>query len=246
MIEFRALASSSEGNAYLVTHEGSAPLLIDCGIRFAEIQQALDFKVSGLAGCLISHAHGDHCKAVKDLLKMGVDCFASPQTWDSLQIFNHQAWNARHMERWPIRETGWAITPFDAVHDLEGTLGFVVDHKVSGERLVYLTDSAYSRHRFEGVTIFAVECNHSSEIMRDRARSGSLDTDRYKRVSTTHMSVERLIGMLEANDLSQCREIHLLHLSDGNSDERAFKEKVQAATGVPTFVAAKRLEMEPF
>jgi len=43
------------------------------------------------------------------------------------------------------------------------------------------------------------------------------------------------VAMLKANDLSKCREIHLLHLSDGNSDEQLMRQKVEAATGIPTY-----------
>jgi len=44
--------------------------------------------------------------------------------------------------------------------------------------------------------------------------------------------------MLKANDLSQCREIWLLHLSDGNSDENEMRRRVQEATGIATYIAA--------
>ncbi len=37
------------------------------------IRKALDFKVAGLAGCLVSHEHKDHCRAVPDLIRAGVD-----------------------------------------------------------------------------------------------------------------------------------------------------------------------------
>jgi hypothetical protein len=33
------------------------------------------------------------------------------------------------------------------------------------------------------------------------------------------------------------QEIHLLHLSDANSNEKEFKEKIQKLTGVPVYVA---------
>ena len=44
---------------------------------------------------------------------------------------------------------------------------------------------------------------------------------------------------LRANDLSKVEEIHLLHLSDGNSDEARFKREIQELTGRVVMVAGK-------
>lgn len=62
-MDIQVLASSSKGNCYRVSN-GSTPLLLECGIRFKEIQQKLNFRLSEIAGCLVSHEHQDHCKAV--------------------------------------------------------------------------------------------------------------------------------------------------------------------------------------
>jgi hypothetical protein len=51
------------------------------------------------------------------------------------------------------------------------------------------------------------------------------------------MSLKQCIATLKANDLSKCREIHLLHLSSDHSDEERFIREVQESTGIPTFVA---------
>jgi hypothetical protein len=47
----------------------------------------------------------------------------------------------------------------------------------------------------------------------------------------------KVIGMLRANNLSRCREIWLLHLSDANSDEREMQRRVQEETGIATYIA---------
>jgi len=56
MLEVRPIASGSTGNCYLIGGDGRQ-LLIEAGIRFARIQQALDFQLDRLDGCLISHCH---------------------------------------------------------------------------------------------------------------------------------------------------------------------------------------------
>ena len=63
MIEIFPLASGSRGNCYRV-NDGSTPLLLEAGIQLKEIQKQLNFRVSELAGCIISHEHKDHSKSV--------------------------------------------------------------------------------------------------------------------------------------------------------------------------------------
>ena len=68
-MDIKILASGSSGNAYYV--DGEMPLLLEAGIPFRAIQQKLNFKISQLAGCLVSHEHMDHIRAAKDLLRAG-------------------------------------------------------------------------------------------------------------------------------------------------------------------------------
>ncbi|HEM1811409.1 TPA: MBL fold metallo-hydrolase, partial [Listeria monocytogenes] len=52
----------------------------------------------------------------------------------------------------------------------------------------------------------------------------------------SHFSLENVKEFLNANDLSQLREIHLLHISSSNGDPNMFKNEIQALTGVPVYV----------
>lgn len=235
-MDFVPLASSSAGCCYKLSSGNLPPLLIDAGISLKLIQQGMKFQLSTLAGCLISHCHGDHIKSAEKLMIAGVDCWASKETWEQANIRSHRAKlvDPDH----DVKVGPWTVRGFEAIHDVPGTLGFIIAHPDAG-KLLYLTDSAYSKYRFNGLTHIAVECNFSAELMRANATGGSIHTDRYKRTTRTHMSLERLIDMLKANDLSTVEEIHLLHLSDQNSDEEQFRLAIQKATGKPVFVAQK-------
>jgi len=85
MVEISSLASGSSGNCYRLT-DGSTPLLLECGISFKEIKKKLNFRTSEIAACLITHEHGDHAKAVNDLMKAGIDCYMSKGTKEALGI----------------------------------------------------------------------------------------------------------------------------------------------------------------
>lgn len=236
MIEFLALASSSAGCSYRVGCGRHAPLLIDAGLSFGMIQRGLAFEVSSLAGVLISHAHGDHSKAIPALMRHGVDVYASAETWEILKLSGHRAKTIEPRVEFDLGP--WRIHPFGAVHDMPGTLGFVIASP-EADKLLYLTDSAYSKFKFEGLTHLAIEANFSKELIKSNTLSGAIDPNRFKRTSLNHMSIERLIDMLKANDLSLVEEIYLIHLSDQNSNAEDFRQQVQRATGKPTYICEK-------
>jgi phosphoribosyl 1,2-cyclic phosphodiesterase len=130
----------------------------------------------------------------------------------------------------------WEIRTFKLEHDAEQPIGFFIRHET--EAFLFIPDTAFVENRFEGITMIAVECNNISEILSKNILEGHIPAIVGKRVRRNHMSLENLIAMLNANDLSRCRAIYLMHLSDGNSDERRMKQEIQEATGIPTYILA--------
>ena len=108
------IASGSSGNAYYVSDGGSS-LLLDAGIPLRHIQEGCGYKVSRLSGCLVTHAHGDHVKAAKDLAKMGVDVYTSQGTIDYAGLSGHRIHRVRSRE--PISIGTFEVLPFDVEHD---------------------------------------------------------------------------------------------------------------------------------
>ncbi len=248
-MNFIPLASSSRGNAYLLTSEGCAPLLLEAGVSIKQLQKALwkqDVNLSDLAGCLVSHEHQDHCKAVDALLKAGVDCFMSKGT---AEIMGWDGHHRCHMFERPTDgnyrvvdiDSRWSAFPFVLEHDAEEPTGFAVGPYGRGqaELLAFIPDTGFVRSRFKGITILAIECNNIAEILSRNIVQGNIPAEVGRRVRRSHMSLERVISMLKANDLSRCREIILLHLSSANSDERRMILEVERATGIPTSAAGE-------
>jgi phosphoribosyl 1,2-cyclic phosphodiesterase len=132
------------------------------------------------------------------------------------------------------------VVGFHAVHDAPGTMGFLVGSP-DGGRLLYLTDSAYTPYTFDGLTHVAVEVNHDLDLMRGKTVDGQIDPVRYRRTVSNHMSLNRALDLLRAIDKRRLQEVWLLHLSDANSDEAAFKAAVQEVVGVPVHVAPRNI-----
>jgi phosphoribosyl 1,2-cyclic phosphodiesterase len=232
-MRFIPLASSSKGNAYLLQAEGAQPLLLEAGLPINRLRDKLRenrVSLSDLGGCLVSHEHGDHSKAVNDLLKAGVDIWMSEATAITLGSIGHH--RVQTVFRQAFYVGSWWIIPFDLEHDAADPKGFFIGH--GDDHLLFIPDTAFVQNRFEGTTIIAIECNNITELVSKNILEGNIPAVVGKRVRRNHMSLENVIVMLKANDLSLCRTIYLMHLSDGNSDERRMIREVQAATGIPT------------
>lgn len=227
MIDIKVLASSSAGNAIQIS-DGKTRLLLDAGLPFPEIKRRLNFETASLSGALITHSHADHSRAVRDMLKAGIDCYVSESCAQELGLKGHRV----HIIK-PLIETfeigSWLIKGFPVVHDVEN-YGFLL---VSGfERAVYITDTSYSAFTFPGTTHFLIECNYSKYTL-----APDLDPAVKRRLYRNHFSLENVKKFLAANDLSLVREIWLLHLSAGNSDASMFKAEVEKLTGKPVYIA---------
>lgn len=233
MIEITALASGSTGNCYHVT-DGHTPLLLECGISYKLIQQGLNYRVTSLAGCLLSHEHGDHAKAIKDMTKAGIDVYASRGTIEALGVTGHRLKPIKARQQFKLGT--WTVLPFETQHDAAEPLGFLLANR-AGDKLLYLTDTAYCRYRFRGLTHIMVECNHSLDILRANVEAGAVPVELKNRIIKTHFGLDNVKDFLRANDLARVQEIWLLHLSDGNSDADRFKREIQELIGKPVYIA---------
>ncbi len=214
---------------------GGSPLLLECGLPFGEISKRLDFELADLAGCLLSHEHMDHARAARDVLKAGIDLYASAGTVEALGLEGHRIHAVRPREAFTVGP--WSVVPFETVHDAVEPLGFQLT--CPGQRLVYITDSAYCQYTFRGMTRLMVECNYHLPILKANVKAGLVDPEVKRRVVRSHMSLDTLRGLLKANDLSGLEAVHLLHLSAENSDAALFKRVVQQTTGKPVYIAER-------
>lgn len=230
------LASGSAGNCYLVS-DGLTPLLLECGIAIQQIRRGLGFGLTNVAACLVSHEHQDHAKAVADVLRAGVEVYTSPGTIKALGLEHHRLRPVRAKETFKVGT--WTVRAFETQHDVQEPLGFLLHSRASNERLLYATDTYYIRYKFPGLTHIMVECNYAADILEANVKRGSVPEVLKKRLLTSHFSLDNVKEFLKANDLSQVREIWLLHLSDGNSDAERFKREVQALTGRPVYIAGE-------
>lgn len=220
-MRFEALASSSSGNAYIVSDQDTR-ILLECGVSHNKLQKLSGFKLSEFQACLVSHEHKDHAKSVADLISRGMEVYMSQGTAEALEtdgvtlIENMEQFNVGSLD----------IVPFTTFHDAAEPLGFLVKSRVDGDVLAFATDTVNLRYKFPGLNILAIEANYDKYILERCERIP--EKVRY-RITNAHMEIDTLCDYLRSLDLSQCREIHLLHLSDATSHEGHFINKVARA-----------------
>lgn len=234
MIEITPLASGSTGNAYKIT-DGHTLLLLEAGINYKDIQIGFDFHMSQVAGCLVTHEHGDHSKAIKDVIRKGaIDVYASKGTFSKLGIAGHRVKPVEARKQFQLGT--WTIMPFDVQHDVSEPLGYLLANQ-SGEKLLFATDTYYIRYKFNNLSHIMVECNYSLDILDQNILDGHVPQVMRRRLIRSHFSLDNVKDFLKANDLSRVREIWLLHLSNNNSDTARFKREIMELTGKPVYIA---------
>lgn len=226
---FTPIKSSSAANCYLL----EPGLMLEAGLTGREMLRA-GIRLSGLDACLVTHYHGDHSKGVKDILKTAVPCYMSRETAEALDVAGHH--RVKYLEPGKQAKVGkWSVMPFATIHDTPGSLGYLLAH--GAEKVLFATDTAWIAPRFRGLTVIAIEANYCPDILRRNVENGSVSTAQKNRLLFSHFSIDNVIEFLKANDLSRVREIHLMHLSSGNSNADDFKARVEQATGKPVLVA---------
>ena len=221
-MKFWALASSSHGNAYIVKDRDTR-ILIECGVPHKKLQKLLGFSLSEFNACLVTHEHNDHAKSVEEIICRGVEVYMSQGTAEALEV-DDVAIPIEDMEQFNIGSLD--IVPFATFHDAKEPLGFLIKSRVDGDVLAFATDTVNLRYRFPGLNILAIEANYDKVIL---ARCEKLPDKVRHRIENSHMEIDTLCDYLSSLDLSVCREIHLLHLSDATSHEEKFINKVKKA-----------------
>jgi len=166
-------------------------------------------------------------------MKAGVDCYVTQGTADELSLSGHRLHIIKDGEQFQVGT--WTILPFETIHNTAEPVGFLL---ASGrEKLLFATDTQYIPNRFQGLTHIMIEIDFDRDTLESQIREGGDSMAHAKQVLQNHMSLQTALGFFAANDMSQIREIHLLHLSAGNSDAERFRREVQKATGKPTYIA---------
>ncbi len=234
-MKLTVLGSSSAGNGYVIQDKDEA-LIIEAGMNLQKVKQALDYDITKVSGCIITHSHGDHSKHAARYDKV----FDIYTLKDVIEV--RKLKNAR--EIFPekgFRVGNFRVFPFPVAHDVP-TVGFLINHRKFGN-LLFLTDSFLCEYSFKGLNHILIEANYVDDVLEENLRNG-LHYSVRDRVMTSHMEIQTTREVLLRQPLDDVYNIVLIHLSENNSDPELMYEIIAKATGKPVSIALPGLEVQ--
>lgn len=227
-MQLRCLGSSSSGNCYLLENEREC-LVLEAGLPLKKVKEALEFNISKIVGLLVTHEHGDHAKYIKEYFVAGIQCGRSEGTAKALDF--------RTMDN-ILRPGYWycygefTVTPFPVIHDAAEPIGYIIRHQEIGT-LLFASDTEYIRQNFKKLKLnhIMIECNYSQKIIDSRMHQGETGKGLRDRVLQSHMELETCKEFIRQNRTAMLDNIILLHLSDGNSNQKQFIQEIQEVAG---------------
>lgn len=219
-MKLKVVGSSSKGNTYLLDN-GREALVIEAGCKMSEVKQYIDFDVNRIVGLIYTHVHKDHSQYASDYSKSFIPVVSKFEHLKSFKLGN------------------FTIKPFELFHDVE-TFGFLIHHHEIG-LVLFATDTSHIPYSFNGICTAIIEANYCEDIVYKRQYNQCLNTKLQDRINISHLSIQQVIEFLTDCDKSNLNQVVLIHLSDGSSNATDFKNKVETAIGVPTYIADKGL-----
>lgn len=240
-MKFKVLGSGSSGNGYLLTSSNGETLIIEAGVRFADVLKHVPYK--SIVGLIVSHSHVDHSGFLNEYLYRRINTrihYDSLKEWKGkigtfLPIFFE--------EEHKFSFGNFEIMPFRLKHDTP-CFGFLIRHPDMLGNLLFCTDTSEIPYTFEDVQTLAIESDYDYNILLNNVRNGKLMLKLARRICSSHYSIDQAIEFCKNRDMRKIRNIILLHLSRNNSSLEDFRNRMIAATGKPTYIAEKGLEVE--
>lgn len=214
-MEFVSLASSSKGNCYIL-NDSRTRIMLEAGLSEREIKKRMHAAGAGnladISAVLISHEHKDHSKSAVKLLDDGISVYASEGTAAGIGDDRIEAVKSKEL----FKIGTFDILPFDTFHNTPEPLGFLIQSRFTGERMLFAIDTVNLVYIIPGLDYIAIECNY---VKSELERHTKLNEKVREHIKNTHLELGMLLKYLKKLDLSKVKKVYLMHLSTSNSSE---------------------------
>lgn len=221
--------SSSHGNSYILD-TGDEILLIEAGVDKSIILQALNYDLTRVTACIATHYHSDHLKrqTLKWLRQSGIPVYSSvsvAEKYPKVKVLEP-------MKKYRIGS--FTILPLSVPHGDCPNLAYHITLP-NGETCLFCTDCEGFPYTLKNINHIFIEANWSEDVIINKFANNEQSNSSYN----THLSLNRCIDVLKRLYSSALSTVVLLHLSDNNSDENAFKKAIFEQCGIRCEIAEK-------
>lgn len=222
-------SGSQQGNTYII-EAGGEHLLLDLGCKWSDILEWLNHNISNTYA-LLTHRHSDHSKSIPNALKSQIPVFSNQDVSEKFQGVKA----LQPKKKYKIGS--FVVMPLEVEHNAPN-FAYIIEHEEIG-KIVFATDLTHFPYKIKGVNHLLIEANNSEDIIIDHL----CDNEVIRSMSENHMEINETINAIRNNVSSDLNNIILCHLSDGQSDEKLFKQLIFDEFGIMPYVAEKGLEV---
>ncbi|MGH2442835.1 MAG: MBL fold metallo-hydrolase [Chloroflexota bacterium] len=219
MFSFRALASGSSGNAFLL-RTAQVALLFDAGLRMPSLARYLlleGIAPEDLNAAFISHEHRDHCLSAGDLIaEHNVPIWANAEVLVTTRLHGLDSVHELSVGR-PTQFCDVEVVTFPVHHDSVRPVGFLI--RVEDMTIVIATDLGHAGREVHRAVaqadLLVIEANYDPNM---------LETGRYprrlrRRVAglNGHLSNQQAAQLICERAKNRSISVWLAHLSKENN-----------------------------
>ena len=216
-MKLKCIATGSSGNCYTLTSDNGETLILDCGIPINEIKKGLNWNIRNVVGCIVSHAHSDHSKSVKDFCDMGIPVCKPYETLLMSQFLANSYFTVRTFDLTTL-DGRWTHTNADGSEC--PCYGFLITHPEMG-RMLYITDTEMVKWRFKGINHILLGTNYDKDLVNVDNQSKA------NHVFRGHLSIDTACEFVKSNNSNDLQNVIMCHLSIENADKDLFIEKMK-------------------
>ena len=232
MSKLITIGSGSSGNSY-VLECGNEKLLIELGVDFKQVLRALNYDLTNVRACLVTHQHLDHAKYIRNAKKHGLPVYSCQEVVDK----HNDAVVLELGKKTQIG--GFTVQPIEVPHSCQ-CYAFLIEHEAMG-RLLFCTDCERFGYRIKNLNHICIEANWDEEVLLDNMCDDIEIRSRFEH----HMELNNTTLALKTNYGVSLQTVCLVHLSSGNADPKKFKKRVMEELGFNNvWVCERGLEVE--
>lgn len=227
-VTLHTISSGSIGNNYILDCNGDK-LILELGVQFKRTLQALEYNLSNVACCLVSHIHKDHSAYIPKALSYGLQVYAPPSVCDTYP----KCKCVEHLHKYKIG--GFTVMPLRVEHNVV-CFAYLIDHKDMG-RLLFYTDTKTFNYKIPNVNHIIGEVNYSDDVILDNLCDGYDIRSQYD----NHMSLDTAVSVIRRLYSPKLSKVICCHLSDSNASENGIKHRFKEELGIDVLIAESGL-----